>query len=97
MANKPNCWECEYQRDVPGSAHIACAHPSVGERPGWEKVMATFASVGRAPPVVGSTPELSIRGSPHGIAHGWFNWPHNFDPVWLENCDGFRVSGVPAD
>jgi hypothetical protein len=20
---------------------------------------------------------------------GWFVWPLNFDPVWLENCDGF--------
>src|SRR3990167_11061705 len=34
--------------------------------------------------------ELNIRGNPHGIKHGWFSWPYNFDPIWLENCDGFE-------
>jgi len=34
--------------------------------------------------------ELNIRGNPHGIKRGWFSWPYNFDPVWLENCDGFE-------
>ena len=31
-----------------------------------------------------------VKGSPHGIKSGWFLWPFNFDPVWLENCDGFK-------
>lgn len=25
----------------------------------------------------------------HGIRNGWFNWPFNFDPVWLVSCDGY--------
>lgn len=33
---------------------------------------------------------LNIKGNPHGIKNGWFNWPYNFDPVWLEECDGFE-------
>jgi len=32
---------------------------------------------------------LNIKGNEHGIANGWFAWPWNFDPTWLENCDGF--------
>jgi len=32
---------------------------------------------------------LNVKGHPHGIKNGWFIWPFNFDPVWLENCDGF--------
>jgi len=24
----------------------------------------------------------------------WFIWPVNFDPVWLENCDGFEPKEV---
>ena len=40
---------------------------------------------------------LNVTGSPHGIAHGWFNWPFNFDPVWLERCDGFSPSNGKAD
>jgi hypothetical protein len=31
----------------------------------------------------------SVSGNPHGIKKGWFIWPLNFDPVWLESCDGF--------
>lgn len=30
-----------------------------------------------------------VKGNPHGIRSGWFLWPLNFDPVWLESCDGF--------
>ena len=33
---------------------------------------------------------LNIEGNEHGIRSGWFNWPFNFDPIWLENCDGFE-------
>jgi hypothetical protein len=33
--------------------------------------------------------ELNIRGHPHGVVQGWFLWPFNFDPVWLESCNGF--------
>lgn len=31
-----------------------------------------------------------VKGNEHGIAHGWFAWPWNFDPIWLESCDGFE-------
>lgn len=35
-----------------------------------------------------------VVGNKHGMANGWFFWPINFDPVWLEECDGF-VSSNP--
>jgi hypothetical protein len=25
------------------------------------------------------------------MRNGWFCWPFNFDPVWLEACDGFKA------
>lgn len=31
-----------------------------------------------------------VVGDSHGIASGWFFHPFNFDPVWLEECDGFE-------
>lgn len=34
--------------------------------------------------------KLNIKGHPQGIRSGWFNWPYNFDPTWLVNCDGFK-------
>jgi len=30
-----------------------------------------------------------VTGNLHGIRMGWFLWPANFDPVWLETCTGF--------
>lgn len=31
----------------------------------------------------------NVKGNAHGIRSGWFMWPVNFDPTWLESCDGF--------
>lgn len=39
--------------------------------------------------------EAKVSGHPHGIKNGWFLWPVNFDPNWLESCDGF--SDKPED
>lgn len=42
--------------------------------------------------------KLNIQGATHGIVNGWFFWPINFDPVWLQNCDGFEpISGPILD
>jgi hypothetical protein len=37
----------------------------------------------------------NVSGNPMGISKGWFLWPLNFDPIWLESCDGF--SDDPKD
>ena len=39
--------------------------------------------------------KAKVGGEAHGIMSGWFNWPYNFDPVWLTSCDGF--SDNPKD
>lgn len=31
-----------------------------------------------------------VTADPYGIAEGWFKYPMNFDPTWLETCDGFE-------
>lgn len=36
------------------------------------------------------TKPTKVKGNEHGIKSGWFNYPFNFDPVWLEKCDGFE-------
>lgn len=33
---------------------------------------------------------MGVRGSEHAIKNGWFYWPWNFDPTWLESCNGFE-------
>jgi len=89
---KPDCYKCKYRGSVPVSAHICCKHPSLEaiRDNSMANLMGILAGVGRVPPIMANSKELNIKGDPHGIKSGWFNFPFNFDPVWLENCDGFK-------
>src|SRR3989442_13501305 len=104
MANvKPNCYNCIHRREVPGSSHSSCANPAtestrqsafmklagvVGKRGGPE--LAGFASAFHEGPERAAA-QLNIKAVEHGVRHGWFVWPVNFDPLWLEHCDGFQA------
>jgi hypothetical protein len=35
--------------------------------------------------------DLHIEFAAPGIRNGWAIWPVNFDPTWLERCDGFEA------
>lgn len=83
---KPNCCECKYRGNVPGDAHSCCEHPKIVDDP-----MGTFfAIMGIGGGGSSAAEELNIQANPHGVKMGWFMWPVNFDPIWLENCDGFK-------
>jgi hypothetical protein len=77
-----NCYKCQHRRDVPGDTHSQCVHPLIGHG-----MVASILAMQNPPK------DLNIKGNPHGIKKGWFFWPMNFDPVWLENCDGFTPRG----
>lgn len=94
------CYRCTHRRDVTGSAHSACHHPStrelqavpamqfaglMGRRGG--SLMAAEVRLLAAP----AARRLNVEGHQRGIDGGWFIWPVNFDPVWLESCDGFTA------
>lgn len=98
---KPNCYDCIHRREVPGSAHSSCVHPvtertrnsafmqlagMVGKRGGPE--IAGFASAFNEGPEQAAA-QLNIKAVDLGIRNGWFVWPVDFDPVWLEHCSGF--------
>ena len=90
---KPNCYDCKHRRNLAGSAHSSCQHPSlqrVTDDP-MLQLMGIFASVGRAPKILISNKQLNVKGNERGIKRGWFNFPLNYDPIWLENCDGFEM------
>lgn len=38
---------------------------------------------------------MNVKGNEHGIRKGWFFFPLNFDPVWLESCNGFEAISSP--
>lgn len=82
---KANCYDCKHRGNVAGSAHSSCTHPVAKEK-GIEAMMIIL--------IVGSVSlkhgdELFfIKGASHGVINGWFNWPMDFDPCWLEECTG---------
>jgi len=91
-AKKPDCYKCQYRREIPGNAHTRCAHPQAGgdkERNPLLEIMGILAGAYRAIPFSINNDKLGIKGNLRGIRNGWFIWPFNFDPVWLESCNGF--------
>jgi len=88
----PNCNKCEYKGSVPGDAHICCKHPFVKDNAIAELAclmgVALISQLGQHGVVIFEP--LNIQANEHGVKQGWFVWPVNFDPVWLENCDGFK-------
>lgn len=80
--SKPNCYKCEYRGTVPGSCHSSCNHPKVKDNQ-LTSLMSGFLGI--------QMQGLEVIGSRHGRENGWFMWPMNFDPVWLESCDGFKT------
>lgn len=88
---KPDCYRCKHRSTLPGSAHSRCRHPTTKavDNP-LSELMAMFAGVKRVAPIQADC-GLNVKGDPHGVRNGWFNWPFNFDPVWLLQCDGFET------
>lgn len=81
MSEKVNCYKCKHRGTVPGSCHSSCQHPD--------------AQSGRNPMKAASF--LGVVGHEMGIRKGWFSWPHNFDPVWLKECNGFESKETPNE
>jgi len=94
---KPNCYECKHRRSVPGDAHSRCAHPAFED--GATPILALIATLHasrRGGPIAATKGEITVKGNPHGIKSGWFMHPINFDPVWLEECNGFEAKQSTA-
>ena len=37
-------------------------------------------------------PDIDMKGNPHGIKHGWFRYPYNFDPTWkAKECQNWEA------
>lgn len=92
---KNKCYDCKWRGEIRGDCHSCCEHPSLKEinQNLDAKLMSIFAGVQRVAPVNISSKEMNIRASQYGINNGWFNFPFNFDPTWLKNCDGFEMKG----
>lgn len=83
---KPDCYNCKWRGEVVGSCHSSCNHPKCKIENSFTG-LASALSGGKMPPVATG---LKVKGNEHGIRSGWFNHPLNFDPTWLEECNGFK-------
>ena len=81
--NNPDCYKCKYRSNVPGDRHSQCLYP------GNEDTLLTMFGI-HTKNNVNNAIQLNIMAAAHGVSKGWFNWPMNFDPIWLRNCDGFQ-------
>lgn len=80
----PLCYGCLYRAGLVGDAHSECKHPSITDT---DRMLTGFALLaGRRSQ---SMKRMNISANSHGVKSGWFYWPLNFDPVWLETCDGY--------
>jgi len=81
---KPDCYTCIHRGTVPGDAHSCCNHPSLGSINEGEALCIAMLGL-----IKKTTGAIEVKGNRHGILNGWFMWPVNFDPVWLETCTGY--------
>lgn len=87
------CTRCIYRKEIPGNAHIRCAHPEVLAEPVNKLAeLSAMLGGGRALPFpTKAADKLNITAHIHGVRNGWFAWPYDFDDTWLRNCDGFSA------
>lgn len=92
-ARKPDCYKCEYRGAIPGDCHSCCNHPVFGSVPSNPLLALMAKRSGTSPTIIG-VGGIVVKGNPHGIKNGWFCHPFNFDPLWLEECNGFKQKEV---
>jgi len=95
---KHNCYECEYRGTIPGDAHSCCNHPLVKKNKTINnplvELLQLFGSVGRVQPFTIAPKKMNMKFNEYGVKNNWCFFPFNFDPIWIENCNGFK-SNVP--
>lgn len=81
-----DCYKCKYRGKVPGSRHSRCNYPGTKSDlfELFEEENALIAE------------KLNIRIDSHGYKNGWAYWPCDFDPVWINRCDGYAEREADA-
>ena len=82
-----NCYKCRYRGNVPGDTHSCCRYPE-----NETGLLDFFSAINQQ-----NAEKFQIRADRHGIEHGWFYWPINFDPIWLRHCNGFTEKDTKVD
>jgi len=83
-----DCWKCKWSREIPGDTHLRCVHPKTGidEDDALGQLLSLLGN--RTASMMNTG--LKVKINPHGLKNGWANHPFNFDPIWIEECEGFE-------
>jgi hypothetical protein len=97
--NKLNCYKCIHRSQAIVLAHSSCNHPATTAdlENTYANIMAVLASRGHADPIVSTdvVKQLNIKLNEEGIANGSANFPWDYNPVWVKNCNGFEEIKLP--
>lgn len=80
------CHKCKHSRKIPGDTHLKCGHPFIDED-GGSLFSIVSSLMGKDD---NAMDKLNISLNSTGVKNGWAYWPVNFDPIWIDNCDGFE-------
>lgn len=77
------CYSCKHRDNVAGSAHSCC---NVFGEKGFLISIANLYTDTDNPTLGTIDNEPIMKVDKVGIKNGWFNFPINYDPEWLEYC-----------
>lgn len=84
---KHNCYNCKFKENIPGDYHIACKYP--GREHDALSMLIGFITEEEFTSAITGAVHFKIRLNPHGVKNGWCNWPFNFDPIWVDECQRY--------
>lgn len=91
---KPICTNCKYRGTVPNSCHSSCHHPIAQEIVGNSDTLLSMMKSLIEDNKLGYTGSLGLKlkkdYEEYALSNGYFIFPINFDPGWIENCNGFE-------
>lgn len=73
-----NCYECKHRRNLIGDCHSSCS--AVPDSVKFQ-AFSIVQLMGQL-----KTECTDVQFKAHGVKNGWYNWPLNFDPIWVESC-----------
>ena len=88
------CNNCRHRGTVPNSVHSSCHHPIaieiISDHETLLSMMKSIVEFNK----LGYTGSLGLKlkedYEEYAISNGYFIFPINFDPGWIENCNGFE-------
>ena len=92
---KKRCENCIYRGEVPNSIHSSCNHPVainiISDSDSLFRMMECITGESR----LGYTGSLRLKlkenYEDYALGMGYFIFPINFDPLWIERCEGFTT------